>query len=354
MADNVISKQRIEEIDIIKAIAIILMVVGHGGAPFTQFVYLFHMAVFFIASGYTFRTDNSDSVLSVKRFIQRKFGQLWVPFFLWNALFTLLHNVFVKVNVYTDNSAILDYVKGNYIGATDYLDVPQMITNIVIGLWFSSDEQMCGAFWFLKILFCISVGYCILEFIFNKFKYDLKIIQTIISIVFLFIGYMFSLKQNIFHGLAQVLSYYCLFHLGRLLGEKRYRIACWKGKEHVATIAISVSALFACNNIGTISLASNSYKNPLFLLVTSFYGWCLLYSISYFVKKIEWLRYMLLVIGKRTLSIVEMHFLAFKLVALVVTYVYGLPRFCIAAFPNLYGDRGLWWIAYTIVVNTHP
>lgn len=56
-----------------------------------------------------------------------------------------------------------------------------------------------------------------------------------------------------------------------------------------------------------------------------------------------------MVIGKRTLSIVEMHFLAFKLVALVVTYVYGLPRFCIAAFPNLYGDRGLWWIAYTIV-----
>ena len=47
-------KSRIEEIDIVKAIGIICMVLGHADFPGTRFVYLFHMAVFFIASVYLF------------------------------------------------------------------------------------------------------------------------------------------------------------------------------------------------------------------------------------------------------------------------------------------------------------
>ena len=44
-------KRRIEEIDIIKAIAIICMVLGHSGSPATSFVYKFHMAVFLLHQG---------------------------------------------------------------------------------------------------------------------------------------------------------------------------------------------------------------------------------------------------------------------------------------------------------------
>lgn len=42
------SDKRISEIDIIKALAIIGMVLGHAGALFTHFIYLFHMAVFLL------------------------------------------------------------------------------------------------------------------------------------------------------------------------------------------------------------------------------------------------------------------------------------------------------------------
>lgn len=34
-------------IDILKGLGIILMVAGHSGFPFTRFIYLFHMAIFF-------------------------------------------------------------------------------------------------------------------------------------------------------------------------------------------------------------------------------------------------------------------------------------------------------------------
>ena len=46
-------------ISITKGIAIILMVIGHAEAPelLTNFIYTFHMPLFFIAAGY-FSTEN--------------------------------------------------------------------------------------------------------------------------------------------------------------------------------------------------------------------------------------------------------------------------------------------------------
>lgn len=55
-------KNRNISIDIIKGIGIILMVGGHCGMPFTHFIYLFHMAIFFMASGYCFNASNSETM----------------------------------------------------------------------------------------------------------------------------------------------------------------------------------------------------------------------------------------------------------------------------------------------------
>ena len=46
--------------------------------------------------------------------------------------------------------------------------------------------------------------------------------------------------------------------------------------------------------------------------------------------------------------VVILHFLSFKIIEVIVTWLYGLPIFCVAAFPNLYGERGMWWLLYTV------
>lgn len=150
-------KKRIDEIDIIKALGIICMVAGHAGAPFTKFIYLFHMAIFFIASGFFYKEQSSDSIKNVFNSILKKLKQLWIPYFVWNTIFVLLNNVFIKINVYTDNPDILNYVQGKYIGTHDYLGIVEMLKSIVKGAVFSGNTQMGGAFWFLKILFMVSV-----------------------------------------------------------------------------------------------------------------------------------------------------------------------------------------------------
>ena len=56
------NKNRIPEIDILKGIAIILVVIGHTRVPGNSFIYLFHMAVFFIASGYFYSEKSSETL----------------------------------------------------------------------------------------------------------------------------------------------------------------------------------------------------------------------------------------------------------------------------------------------------
>lgn len=124
-------KERDLLIDIIKGFGIICMVAGHAGFPFTSFIYLFHMAIFFIASGYCFKDSNSESINSLKCFYKRKFITLWFPYVLWTTIYTCLHNFFIKINIYTDNPVLSEYVTGGYNTLTEKLSVADMVKNIV-------------------------------------------------------------------------------------------------------------------------------------------------------------------------------------------------------------------------------
>ena len=46
------AKQRDAVLDAMRGIGIVLMVVGHSGFGGSDFIYLFHMALFFMLSGY--------------------------------------------------------------------------------------------------------------------------------------------------------------------------------------------------------------------------------------------------------------------------------------------------------------
>ena len=61
-------KQRIEELDITKAIGIIMVVVGHTQLPtfMSNFIWSFHMPLFFLINGYFFN--------------KKEFSLLWIKF----------------------------------------------------------------------------------------------------------------------------------------------------------------------------------------------------------------------------------------------------------------------------------
>ena len=78
------------------------------------------MAVFFIAAGYFYKSKVSENVQSVSRYVVRKIKGLWVPYALWTAIFSLLRNFFIDINVYTNNPQILETVNSKFAFVTPH------------------------------------------------------------------------------------------------------------------------------------------------------------------------------------------------------------------------------------------
>lgn len=74
------NKQRIEWIDTIKGIGIILVLIGHCNIPnINQYIYLFHMPLFYIISGYCWNVDKNRN-LPFKDFFNKKFNSYIIPY----------------------------------------------------------------------------------------------------------------------------------------------------------------------------------------------------------------------------------------------------------------------------------
>ena len=348
------SVKRYEEIDILKAMAIVFMVAGHAGAPFGRFIYLFHMAVFFMASGFFFKKDYSTDIKSVLLFVKKKVKSLWIPFFVWLTVFYILNNTFVYLNVYTDNPIISQYVKGSYIGTHNLMTKSDILKSIIKAAFFGGGTQIAGAFWFLRVLFFISVAYCMVEFLTQfVFKSSIPVIHTILSILLLAVGFWFGCNGKTIHGIELVCSYYALFYLGNIFKGCANKFNNWRTQSIIIVFIVSVLTLLLLGNYGNINLANNEYENPFFLIATSILGWWLLYSFAVIFCRYERIvrnvKQVLLFVGRRTLPILILHFLSFKIVNLIICIVYDLPLCCVAAFPNLYGNKGSWWVLFTVV-----
>ena len=80
--------ERDKSIDVMKGILIVLVVMAHAQGPGYRFIYLFHMATFFMISGYLWKTRSNLSKDSV--FIRRKIKSLYFPYVICNGAFLLI------------------------------------------------------------------------------------------------------------------------------------------------------------------------------------------------------------------------------------------------------------------------
>ena len=334
-------------IDILKGIGIILMVCGHAYAPFTHFIYLFHMAIFFIASGYCYKDKNSENVYEIKKFVFRKLKGLWFPYVVWMIIFTLCHNLFIDLNIYTSNPLLLKYSAISHVISP--LGKNDIIKNIIKAILLHGSSQMASAFWFLATLMELSIFYCLADFVIKKVTKSgwHGYMQGSISIIFLLIGYYMSIKNVELLGINRVFSYYILFFLGIVL-KKYVNYDEIENRYKIISFGLSLIILLVGNKLGTIALNENQYVNPLYLIIMSLSGWILIYEISSSLKKNKQISKIFICIGKHTLAVVVLHFLFFKIVNFLGVLISGYSYVAIAAFPVLY-TNSYWWVLYSLI-----
>ena len=320
----------------LKAIGIILVVLGHSAfqTPIECFVGLFHISIFYFTAGYCFKDKYIDTPFI---FLKKRILGLYIPFVKWGLIFLLLHNFLLHISVYSYNYGYLNY----YCHIYEY---GELITLAKETLKFNHTEPLLGGYWFLKSLFWGSL-----------ISYSWLLLAKKIHINYLF-GY----------GGALVLILFNSFHLqvpslligGREIAAaliflsgysfKHFKIATFSSR---ISIVLIVFLLICGYNFWKISLTPYYYDNwkifP-YLVSTILIVWSIYSLLKTWELKISFGKY-LNYIGSITLPILTWHFLVFKLVSILIVFLYNLPFEQIAEFPVIaeYSVKG-WWIAYFI------
>lgn len=341
-------KQRDVTIDLLKGIGILLMVFRHTEAPFSEFVLLFHMAIFFIASGYLLRPEKVRDLKSLLGFIFKKIKGLWLPYFLFMAGFTVMNNCFIQLNFYTDNPLYIEEYTGRYAMLATRFSLIDVIKGIIKAALFRGNAQLGGAMWFFNALFLLVVGYSVIDYVLGKVikrHQAIMLAQGIISLTFLFAGYAFHLMGKSAYGLNRFFSFYCLIYIGQMLRGKMTVILNRVSPWMIAAIGFLV--LLVVRPLGYIDLSGNNIENPIYFLLVSVTGWFMMYSVAEMLRRSDFIgNKFISYLSLRSVPIIGLHFLSFKLVSWLAVEVYHMRHYMIAAFPVLM--HGTWWILYMI------
>lgn len=322
-----------DEVTIAKGCGIIMMVMAHCSTPYvTSYIYMFHMPLFFILSGYCFKEKYLNDKLA---FIWRRIKGLYVPFVKWGLLFLLLHNLFFYVNIYNSQYGWNNSVSQLY-------SIRDLLSRMVYGtLLFNSSEQLLGGYWFLIQLFFASIiSLILIRYLKNAFLgcglaivlcIAMKLLNfripytsicdlTLFSTSFYIIGYLVRKHnmtfRNVYVGLLSAITIY----IGSLF---------WYSEMPNCPISKIIPYFF------TAVLGS--------LMVLQFSKW-----LNNF-RALAFLRSVLIHVGNHTLEILTWHFLSFKIVTLIALFVEDKPIEMLAQFPTLQEPlHSFWWILYTI------
>lgn len=340
-----ISKLNSDIFSILKAIAIIAVVAGHTlYEPVSDFVYLFHLPLFYFCSGYLFKDKYADAKWE---FVKNRFKRLYIPTFLYGLFFLLIYNLLFDLNVYSQYFGYLDSVSHRYVLA-DYISALKqlLICNP------NACGAMLGAMWFVRSILICSIVFCFLVFVSKKLSPNrsdcvLGVLVFSAAILFNWVPfewYKMPLKPDIVREMACGVP---LMYFGRLF---RYVKTEKIEKYYLPIGLVCFIVLIALNLVEYNNSVGAGWHQTSLLLhyVVSLIGIVFTYICATYIVNTP-LTPPLKIIGKYTFEIMALHFIAFKLVSLVQIYIYNYDATYLSKFPVIEINSYIWWIPYTIV-----
>lgn len=325
-----------------------MMVIGHAEGPswLLSVIFLFHMPLFFITSGYFF---SRRYISQPWEFCVKRVKGLYVPFVKWSVLFLLLHNIFFHIG-------ILNEQYGNWEGGVTH---PYSLNNALqrlFSIFFQMggyDEFIAGAFWFFRALFIVSIAFIILRVVLESRETLRKNVRAEIVIVvgafllaLLMGGTGLKIQSIVQGGMREVCGLF-FFSIGVIYRHYEHRIPkhwlpalltffalCWCASQHYAGMNYKLSAF----NVFTLS-------------ITGCLGFYLLHCVSQWLsgKQNIFTRF-LNYCGENTMPIFVFHILAYKVVSLMKIWYYGLDIKQIGCHMVIHDHHDdYFWVLYTIV-----
>ena len=240
-------QERIIWIDNLKVIGILAVILGHISSPLGNFIYSWHMPLFFFLAGFFIKCE-----LSTKEFIIKDFKRLMFPYFIFTAIALILETI---------KRMVLDRERLDYLyelqGIFIWMDYPSLMNTYAFVLWF-----LPSLFFSRLIIYTLN-------------KYILS--DLIKSFVVLFLFFL-SFYFNIFFGIDNAFNAIIFVFLGFIF----YRFYQNDKRLYIMPVVLLVIAIYF--GIPNLDIAIKSYEN---ILVNILYAVSIIYLLVLLVKKIK-------------------------------------------------------------------
>lgn len=298
-------QNRIEWVDQVKGFAILLVVYGHNFPITEQFIYTFHMPLFFMVSGFFFPKELDFSVL------RKRFKTLLVPYFFWAFLLFLFWLII-----------------GRQMGRSGSEDLS--ITQNFLGIFYSQGgkEFMDWGIpmWFLPCLFVTYLFY----FFLNKYLPKKMMILSVLLMTAL--GFLYTRLFSI--NLPWSFNIACVAVFFLMVGNLSFPyLSKWKNKWSWFAIPILMSLqwfLYDLNSKVDMYRSEFGHSEIVFLvngLVGSFIVILIFKLIPYFKP--------LSIVGKYTLLILALQLVAMSFIKLCLWKGLGITDFSFSEWEKL-------------------
>ena len=269
-------RERNNTIDVVKGIGILFVIWGHTVCPIKLYLYIFHVPLFFLLSGYFFNKSNSISGVFIK-----KIKSLIVPFvfflFFLRLGFILIHLISGSFTV----ELLLPW-KPMYPGIT------------------------IGPLWFILSLFVTTMLFSII----SSFSISEKK-QFLVCLIITLLGYvLFKIRIKLPLHIDSSLSMMLFFYVGTLLKKKNI---LRKSLSHLQSFVLSLSLLitffiYTKFYFPEIDVSINKL-NGVFLttIVIMFLGCFMILALGDLLSRVPVVRFYLAYIGQNSLTVFAIH-----------------------------------------------
>lgn len=323
---NIMPKRRLASVDFAKGIAIMAVVAGHiiytvslaGLFSCRDFIYLWHIPVFFLIAGFFVK---DDSLCNPKKYIGHKVSTVYVKLLKYYIPAVLLHNVMVEVGWYDGGAG--------YPPISLY-SLPEMVKNIVLTIFLAGREPIVGAMWFVFVLLEAFIGLSLLMWVMKKIVTEERK-RLVVTMTLLLLGtVMFGILSNHYEFTIQrcsnVPTAMLLIYVGKYIYQN-LRPSFSNGWIFLASVLIVIEQ---ATMLGGVHLNSNKFADISQLLLSAP---SILYVIMYIGKKTEksLVSRGVAYLGRYSFEIMALHLASFK----ICTYTLNALR--IAKIPVVGG-----------------
>lgn len=333
----------------VKGVGIILMVIGHaiafntGGYKLVyDFIYLFHMPLFFFCSVFFFKDKYAEDIQNGIEFFKKKIKGLWYPYVKCCITIILLHELLIYFHMYHNEPFTHSYKLVDYLYNIYY----------AILLKYNGDPLLAG-FWFIEQLFWCSLIVCGLLWSIRKVKRISFLHEKLLAIVLLLIlSIVFNHFQKAvpFIDINQRTMLVGAWFLSGMIYSKsqdNIKLTNFNGAM-ICCLLLLIAYFGIIQDITQYSNKEYSWLIPIKFSV-ALLGIYMIFTFTtrkYFIKLSQgWLDY----IGNNTMIILALHIPCFKLINLLQCQIYNLPIEKISSFPTIPYHTIFFAILYTII-----